>query len=132
MPNIRAHCAISKQRTGFDFEELHRWIDNPREANILGADHRIERHAYTRADEQYIRTYWDNKKGHGWGEKAVIEWLFHIAIDNISTAYKLSKRCYGDSTYNLIKIGIANSGFVNVGFDRMDDYKLKRTFKNLF
>ena len=93
MPNIRAHCAISKQRTGFNFEELHRWIDNPPEINNLGVDHRIERHAYTVADEQYIKTYWDQKKGPGWGEKAVIEWLFHVAIDNISTAYKLSKSC---------------------------------------
>ena len=54
MPNIRAHCAISRQRTGFDFEDLHKWIDHSPEARILGADHRIERHAYTIDDMEYI------------------------------------------------------------------------------
>ena len=105
MPNLRAHCAISRQRTGFEFEELNRWIDNPPEANILGPDHRIKRHAFTIEDMEYIRKYWDERKGYGWGDKAVIEWLFHIAIDNIHTAYKLSIPHYGDSTYNFIKIG---------------------------
>jgi len=128
MPNIRAHCAISRQRTGFDFEELHRWIDNPPEAKILGVDHRIERHAYTNRDMEYIKTYWDQKKGVGWGDKAVIEWLFHIAIDNISTAYKLSIPHYGENTYNFIKIGIESSGFINVDFDRLDDLQLRRSF----
>jgi hypothetical protein len=31
MPNRNTHCAISKQRTGFSFEELHKWIDEPQE-----------------------------------------------------------------------------------------------------
>ena len=89
MPNLGAHCAISKQRTGVAFEELHRWIDSP--AEELGSDHRIIRHAYTRDDANKIRRYWDRKKGSGWGDKAVIEWLFHIAIDNIHTAFKFSQ-----------------------------------------
>ena len=128
MPSIRAHCAISRQRTGFDFEELHRWIDHHPEAKILGADHRIERHAYTNKDMEYIKAYWEQVKGSGWGDKAVIEWLFHIAIDNISTAYKLSRPHYRENTYNFIKIGIENSGFVNADFDRLDDYQLRRSF----
>ena len=128
MPNLSAHCAISKKRTRFDFAELHRWIDNPPEAKILGPDHRIKRHAYTIDDMAYIRDYWEGKKGSGWGEKAVIEWLFHIAIDNISTAFKLSKFHYGESTYNLIKIGIASSGFMNVDFKRASDSQLRTEF----
>ena len=48
MPKLPAHCAISKQRTGFNFTRLHQWIDNPPEAKELGPDHRIERHAYTK------------------------------------------------------------------------------------
>ena len=128
MSNFKAHCAISKQRTGFDFAKLHRWIDNPPEAKFLGADHRIERHAFTIEDRETIKKYWDSKKGFGWGEKAVIEWLFHIAIDNISTAFKLSKKCYGENTYNLIKIGISKSGFINVDFNRASDFQLRKQF----
>jgi len=131
MPNFKAHCAISYQRTKFDFAELHRWIDNPPEAKILGPDHRIVRHAYTIDDMTYIKEYWERKKGVGWGEKAVIEWLFHIAIDNLSTAFKLSKSHYGEFTYNLIKIGIASSGFINVDFDRLTDYQLRTEFSNI-
>lgn len=118
MPNIQAHCAISKQRTGCSFKELHEWIDNPPQAKLLGADHRIERHAYNKSDMEYIKRYWDQRKGHGWGDKAVIEWLFHIAIDNISTAFKISKNHYGENTYNIISIMIENSGFININFDR--------------
>ncbi|GAI52174.1 unnamed protein product, partial [marine sediment metagenome] len=110
-----------KKRTKFSFEELHRWIDNPSRTKNLGPDHRIERHAYSIKDEKYIRDFWARKKGVGWGEKAVIEWLFHIAIDNISTAFKLSKSHYGDYTYNLIKIGIERSGLIHVDFDRASD-----------
>ena len=57
MPNLGAHCAISKQRTGFPFEKLHLWIDNPPEAKILGPDHRIERQAFTIGDMEYIKDF---------------------------------------------------------------------------
>lgn len=124
MPSLKAHCAISHQRTKFDFEDLHRWIDNPPEAKNLGPDHRIERHAYTVDEASYIKNYWEERKGIGWGEKAVIEWLFHIAIDNLSTAFKLSKTHYGEYTYNMIKIGITSSGFLNFDFNRANDYQL--------
>lgn len=130
MPNLKAHCAISYQRTGFSFEELHQWIDNPPDAKYLGSDHRIERHAYTKEDMNTIKDYWDRRKGPGWGEKAIIEWLFHIAIDNISTAFKYSKSHYGKNTYNLIEIGIATSGFINVKFNRASDKQLKNKFKS--
>lgn len=130
MPNHRAHCAISYQRTKFDFAELHQWIDNPPLAKVLGPDHRIERHAYTINDTKYIRDYWEKKKGVGWGDKAVIEWLFHIAIDNISTAFKMSQKHYGDYTYNLIEIGITSTGFINVDFKRAGDPQLKTHFSS--
>lgn len=128
MPNLSAHCAISKQRTGFSFAELHEWIDNPPEARSLGVDHRIERHAYKIKDMNTLKDMWERKKGSGWGEKAVIEWLFHIAIDNISTAFKLSRAVYGEYTYNIIEIGITTSGFINVDFDRASDDQLRDKF----
>jgi hypothetical protein len=46
---------------------------------LFGADHRVERHFYNEDDKNYIKGYWD-AKGEGLGEKAVVEWLFHIAI----------------------------------------------------
>jgi hypothetical protein len=52
-----------------------------------------------------------------------------IAIDNIDTAFKLSKKCYGENTYNLMKIGISTSGFINVHFDRASDSQLRKEFK---
>ena len=44
LPKFRTHCAISKKRTGNDFADLHRWIDEP--TKTLGPDHRIERQHY--------------------------------------------------------------------------------------
>ncbi len=70
MPPVRTHCATSLKRTGNDFAELHRWIDEP--TSRLGPDHRLERHYYNENDKNAI-------KGR-LGEKAVVEWLFHIAV----------------------------------------------------
>jgi hypothetical protein len=93
MPSVKTHCAISQKRTGNDFAELHKWIDEP--TKDLGSDHRIERHYYNDDDKNTIKRRW--------GEKAVIEWLFHIALDNLYTAFKMSKQSfsYGDKTYNI-------------------------------
>jgi hypothetical protein len=98
MPNLATHCALSKKRTRFDFGELHKWMDSP--AAELGYDHRIARHAYNVAEERQIIEYWDRKKGRGWGEKAVVEWLFHIAIDNKSTAFKKSYKVIAVPTFH--------------------------------
>jgi hypothetical protein len=129
MPNFKAHCAISQQRTGFDFADLHKWMDNPPEAKIIGPSHSILRHAFTESDMNYIKDYWEGKKGSGWGDKAVIEWLFHIAIDNIHTAFKLSKTHYGANTYNLLGIGLNSNGYVSVDFDRVSDHELRDIFE---
>jgi hypothetical protein len=41
------------------------------------------------------------------GEKAVIEWLFHIVIDNLATAFGMSGKSfsYGPKTYNRMEFG---------------------------
>ncbi len=80
MPNLKIHCEISKRRTGDTYEELHRWMDEATE--YLGHNHRLERHFFTSEYKDFI-----TKK---WGPKAVVEWLFHIAIDNIETAHKFA------------------------------------------
>ena len=96
MPDVDTHCKISKERTlgKNDFKELHEWIDEPQK--FLGVNHRIERHSFHEAYRDYI------SKNFG-GEKAVIEWLFHIALDNLETAHKLSVEEYS-SPYDIIEV----------------------------
>jgi len=113
MPRFRTHCAISKKRTGNDFAELHRWIDE--QTRRLGYDHRIERHHLNEDDKNTIKRRW--------GEKAVIEWLFHIALDNLVTAFKMSNKSfsYGPKTYNLMHFGLSKSGYIHCDFERVDE-----------
>jgi len=129
LPKFRTHCAISKKRTGNDFADLHRWIDEP--TKTLGPDHRIERHHYNYRDKNRIKKYWDSL-GEGLGEKAVIEWLFHIALDNLYTAFKMSKQSfsYGDKTYNVMKFGLSKSGYIHCDFKRLEENDLKSYFES--
>ena len=119
MPSVKKHCAISKKRTRYGFGELHEWIDKG--AKNMGVDHRKERHYFNQKDEKTIKEFWDERKGKGWGEKAIVEWLFHIALDNLETAYKLSlKECsYGRSTYNCIEVVFRPSGYIDCNFKRL-------------
>jgi hypothetical protein len=127
MPNHKTHCAISKKRTGYAFSDLHRWIDEHQKE--YGSDHRIKRHAYNKNETKKIKEYWEDKRGKGWGRKAVVEWLFHIALDNLETAFKVSKQVYGLNTYNYIQFGLANSGYIYSDFDRCFDNDLKEIFE---
>ncbi len=122
------HCAISKKRTGIDFRELHQWIDSP--SKEYGVNHRIKRHAYNKTDEEQIRNYWECKRK-GLGEKAVVEWLFHIAVDNLSTAFKRAKIAYGNNAYNVFIFGLANhSNYIYFDFDTMDDEEFDDEFND--
>lgn len=97
MAGLETHCKISKERTGNEFRELHLWIDEP--WRILGCNHRIERHTFNEAYKNFIEQKW--------GKKAVTEWLFHIAIDNLETANKFAKLTYSRA---FDKIEIAFNG----------------------
>ena len=118
MPSLRVHCAISKQRTGFEFAELHRWIDEG--ARTMGVSHRRKRHYFNVEDQRIIKDYW-KKMGNDRAEKAVVEWLFHIALDNLETAYKfsLNKNSYGANTYNHIDVVLNPNGYIDCRFDRV-------------
>jgi hypothetical protein len=91
----------------------------------------MERHHYNESDKNTIKRYWD-AKGEGLGEKAVIEWLFHIAIDNLHTAFKMSKQSfsYGDKTYNLMEFGLSKSGYIHCNFERVDEHELNSIFED--
>lgn len=121
MPIGKKHCAISEKRTGYAFGKLHEWIDKG--AKYIGVDHREERHYYNLKDQKTIKDFWDQEKGKGWGEKAIVEWLFHIALDNLETAYKLSRQefSYGRNTYNSIEIVFKRNGYIDCNFKRLAD-----------
>jgi hypothetical protein len=132
MPSLRVHCAVSRERTGFNFKELHEWIDDP--CKDLGINHRTERHSYNKKEENKICNYWDKEKGDGWGKKAVVEWLFHIAVDNLETAFKMARKAYrGDHAYNFFKFGmIPDSKFIFFDFDHLNEKELRAIFKDIY
>ena len=135
MPSNRVHCALSKKRTGFNFEGLHKWIDKDEKG--LGANHRIKRHAFNTKEAKTIENYWEDRlnkagKGKGWGKKAVVEWLFHIAIDNLETAFKVAGKAYrGSNAYNFFRFGLsADARYIHFDFGRMSNEELKKGFEN--
>jgi len=121
VPSMRKHCAISRKRTGYGFGKLHERID--KDAKNTGVDHRKERHYFNLEDQKAIKDYWDERKGKGWGEKAIVEWLFHIALDNLETAYKLSLKegSYGRNPYNCIEVVFKPNGYIDCNFKRLAD-----------
>ena len=104
------------ERTGSPYTELHKWMDE--HCAELGKDHRMHRHALNQEDLNYV------KENFG-GDKAVVEWLFHSAIDSLETAYKISKQVYGESTYNFIMMGFAKNGFIHGAFRTLEDHSLQ-------
>jgi len=105
MPSIEVHKAISKHRTKEDFEELHEWMDEATE--YLGFNHRLERHFYTEEYKDFIK-----KK---WGSKAVVEWLFHIALDNLETAAKFADKAYL-SAYDEVEVSFKDGKITGCKF----------------
>jgi len=83
MPERVDHCYISKECSADHntFQDLHRWIDLPSKES--GKNHRSERHAYIEKDRAEIERIWH--------EKGVLEWLMHIAIDNLDSAIQYAE-----------------------------------------
>lgn len=129
MPKNSKHCVISEERTGFNFKDLHSWIDQDEDG--LRMNHRCKRHFYNTELEKEIKERWD-KKGkeigkRNLGKKAVVEWLFHIAVDNLETAMKRGKKVYG-KVHNYFKFGWRDNGFIEFIGDRLDDDELEEEF----
>lgn len=120
MPTVEEHCKISYERTkGMDdFRELHEWMDEPKV--VLGVNHRLFRHTDNAFDRKYVRERW--------GDKGVIEWLFHIAIDNLVTAYRESNKVYG-KVYNYYKFALPDHGELVIGFDKLSNADLINQFR---
>tara|TARA_B100000315_G_C14283778_1_gene454233 strand:- start:290 stop:634 length:345 start_codon:yes stop_codon:yes gene_type:complete len=72
MVSHKKHFALSMERTGKDYKELHQWIDTPSEE--VGF-HRESKHDYK--DEEDVKHI---KKEFG-GEEAYMEFLYHLLDD---------------------------------------------------
>ena len=94
-------------RTDHEFRKLHEWIDEPRK--YLGPNHRIERHSYHKGYKDFI------KKNFG-GNKAVVEWLFHIALDNLVTANKYALQAY-EKPFKSVKVKFQGKNILFCEFD---------------
>jgi len=81
MPNFKTHCRSSKERTGKDFADIHKWMDEGQA--YLDKDHRFERHSTS-----YIKFVMEK-----WGKEGVIEFLNHIIEDYQDTLKKYTGRC---------------------------------------
>lgn len=132
MPSLKIHCKISEERTGFNFKKLHEWIDEP--SKTLGFNHRIKRHAYNKKESLEIKKFWEKELGEGWGDKAVVEWLFHIALDNLDTAFKKAGKVYRKNhVYNFFKFGmIPDSKFIFFDFKHLNEDKLDEEFSDIY
>ena len=66
------------------------------------------------------------------GEKAVIEWRFHIALDNLHIAFKMSNKSYSydQKTYNFMQFVLSKSGYIHCEFDRVDEDDLDFMFED--
>jgi hypothetical protein len=67
MPSIEKHAAISKERTGKTYQEIHEWIDDPQ--------HKKERHDITRVLE-FSRMFQEKN-----GPEAAREYVQHLVDD---------------------------------------------------
>lgn len=115
MPVNRFHCALSKKRTGQDYKELHKWIDDG--CGIRGKDHRnSKRHTY---NEETLR---DIKKL--FGDEAVGEWLFHIAIDYLDTMM-YNKWNYQGGDINYVEFGFKNNGFIAYNEEQLSQEEIQ-------
>lgn len=94
MPNLKKHCKNSKDRTGDEHKELHKWMDEPQKE--LGINHRTERHDASSIEEVRER----------FGGKAIKEFLKHIAEDYEFTSERWGLSCVycGNSTWHSNKL----------------------------
>jgi len=58
--------------------------------------------------------------------------LFHLAIDNLYTAFKMSSKdvSYGQKTYNLMTSGLSKSGHIHCSFETADKEEFYSDFED--
>jgi len=58
-----------------------------------------------------------------------IEWLFHIAVDYIVTAYRTSNEIYC-TAYNYYRLALPDHGELVVDFEKLPNAELIRRFRD--
>ena len=123
MPSQKVHCAISKKRTGKKFEDLHNWIDEHHKE--MGVNHRTVRHSFNLKDKYYVKKEW--------GQEGVVEWLFHIALDNLETSFKEGRKTHDpDKNPNFFRIATdLETRYIYFDCDRKYRKELIKVFKKI-
>jgi hypothetical protein len=57
MPNLEEHCNDTHNRYGYDFRDIHKWMDEP--SMISGSKHRIIRHDPFKTPQEAEKIFWD-------------------------------------------------------------------------
>jgi hypothetical protein len=123
MPSNRQHSAFSYHRTGKSYSDLHSWID--RDDTGLGCNHRKKKHCWTENYEDYVYENFG-------GDEAVSEWLLHIALDNLSTAWKLGRKT-SKKHHNFFMFGFEKeSNYVFYDFESIGEKEMMRRFKKSY
>ncbi|MBM3304074.1 MAG: hypothetical protein FJY76_03175 [Candidatus Aenigmarchaeota archaeon] len=118
MPKWETHFALSIQRTGRPYKELHIWIDNNK--NERGVDHRAENHAYTTAVKDFVF----KKFG---GAEAVSEWLFHVALDHLDTLMMNEWNFTSPAKQtNLLHFGFKKNGYIFFAEEEVTEEQMEK------
>lgn len=94
-------------------------MDEPQ--RFLGVNHRMERHVDNEAYREFIRKRW--------GDRAIVEWLFHIAMDNLVTAYKTSNDVY-QTAYNYYRLALLENGKIVIDYCKLSEDEVIRRFRD--
>jgi hypothetical protein len=85
MPGVEVHIRESKKRYGYDFRELHKWLDLP--FYSLGSAHHCERHSAKTTPDLAQKIFW---------EETPIEkrqYIREAALDHIALDDKEGRAC---------------------------------------
>ena len=86
MPNLKEHCNQSKKIYGYDFKEVHSWMDYP--CRSMTSHHRKERHDIKKTPVEVKKIFWDKVP------KEYREYLWHVAIDHISLDFSQKENSF--------------------------------------
>jgi len=96
LPRRDEHKRLTRLLLGDDFEEVHRWKDEP--WRRLGVKHRIERHGLLSAFEVALKTYLETGDIE-YAKKSALASIIHDIQDGFSTMVKMFIGCFRDNSY---------------------------------
>lgn len=101
MPNNWVHCKDSKKKYGYDFKEIHEWMDEP--SAIADKEHRYFRHNKYKTPKKAEQLFRDRvpEEYRMYIRNAVLD---HIKLDNVKKNIREINKL--TSTKNLFKIAL--------------------------